>query len=300
MYFRRVLAGLDFELRDLASAESVPIAARRVFERALEIAVAQRGELHLCAVIDGLDLTTTPASPRQVALFGDLLAERLDMLAEEARGAGIECEFSLVGGDTGAELLRQADEGSASLIVIGASAHTYPLGPTAWTLLRSARCPVWIEHAGVRSPQPAADDVGDEPPHVLIADDLTPRSADRLMTVIGSYLWRDAKCWLVHVVEPDRWPEAWQAGVSADELTRRQTARIEAARLALHEHLSPTDHRTMTYGTLVHVASGNLAESLTRLINEWQIDLVICGFGHRSLTFLPHVHGSMLVFPPDS
>jgi nucleotide-binding universal stress UspA family protein len=297
MYFRRVFAGLDLELRDLSSDAFVPTAARRVFERALEIAVLQRGELHLCAVIDGLDLTSTSASPQQVAIFGDLLAERLDLLAEEAREAGVECEFSLLGGDAGTELVRQADEWSASLIVIGASTHAHPFGPTAWKLLRAAQCPVWIEQAASRTPPPAADDEGDEPAHVLIADDLTPRSADRLMTVIGSYLWREAKCWLLHVVEPERWPEAWQAGVSAAELARRQAARLEAARLTLHEHLSPTDHRTMTYGTLAHVAEGNLADSIRSLVEAWQIDLVICGHGDQSLTFLPYLQCSLLVFP---
>ncbi len=327
MYFRRVFVGLDLELRDLTSEEFVPATARRLVERGIEIAVAQRGELHLCAVIDGLDLTRIPATPQQITAFGGILSERLDSLADEAREAGLDCETSLLGGVAWRELLQQADEWSADLIVIGAGSqhlsgfknpedqHDAPasgrvsgndghslarrasfavaasrLGPTALRLLRLAKCPVLVE-------RPEASDDEVEPPHVLLADDLSAGSAERLMAIVGSGLWRDAKCWLVHVVEPDRWPEAWQAGVSAVDLARRQAARVESARLKLHEHLAPTDHRTMSYGILTHVADGDLRATLRQLIDEWKIDLLVCGSGSQMDVVLPHVSCSVLCFP---
>lgn len=297
MYFRRVLVGLDLELHDLTTDEFVPELVRRLVQRGVEIAVAQRGELQLCAVIDGLDLTRVPATPQQVSAFGEILSERLDALADEVREAGIDCETALLGGVAWQELLRQADEWLASIILIGAGSQPSQLGPMALRLLRSAKSPVLIERPEARSPQPEACDEDVEPPHVLIADDLSDMSGNVLQTFVGSGLWRDAKCWLTHVVEPDRWPEAWRGGLPDDEVARRQAARGEASRLKLREHLSPTDHRTMTYGILTHVAEGDFATTLRRLIGEWQIDLLVCGSGSQTDALLPHVPCSVLCFP---
>ncbi len=297
MYFRRVFVGLDLELSDLTSEEFIPATARRLVERGIEIVVAQRGELHLCAVIDGLDLTQIPASPQQISAFGGILSERLDSLADEAREAGIDCETSLLGGVAWQELLQQADEWSANLILVGAGSQPSSLGATALKVLRSAKCPVLIQRSEARSPESEASDDDVEPPHVLIADDLSDACGERLMAVVGSGLWRDAKCWLTHIVQPERWAEAWQCGISADDLARRQAARIESARLRLHEHLAPTDHRTMTYGILTHVADGDFSATLRRLIDEWQIDLLVYGSGSQMDAVVPHVSCSVLCFP---
>lgn len=294
MNFRRVSVGLNLELHDLTSEEFVPATARQLVARGIEIAATQRGELQLCAVIDGLDLTRVSATPQQVTVFGEILSERLDALADEAREAGVECETALLGGRAWQELLRQADEWSAGLILVGAGSQPSQLGPMALRILRSAKCPVLIE---TRRPQPAANDDNEgEPPHVLIADDLSEACGEMLLTIVSSGLWRDAKCWLTHVVEPDRWPEAWRGGLSDDELTRRQASRIESARLQLHEHLAPTDHRTMTYGILPHVMDGDFPTTLRRLIDEWQIDLIVCRRGSQIDAVLPHVPCSVLCF----
>ena len=289
MYFRRICVGLDLELRDQTSDEFVPPIARHLVERGIEIAAAQRGELHFCAVIDGLDLTRVPATPQQVSAFGGILSERLEALADDAHEAGVDCETSLLGGSTWQELLRQANEWPADLILLGAGSQPSQLGPTALRIMRSSTCPV----LAVRS---AAREDDSEPPHVLIADDLSDLCGERLQTFVGSGLWRDAKCWLTHVLEPDAWPEAWQGGLSKDDLARRQAAQVESARLQLHEHLAPTDHRTMNYGILTHVADGDFSATLRRLIDEWQIDLLVCGSGSRMDALLPHVPGSVLCF----
>ena len=290
MYFRRIFVGLDLDQSDQTSDEFVPAIARHLVERGIEIAAAQRGDLHLCAVIDGLDLTRVSVSPQQVSAFGGILSERLDALADESREAEVDCETSLLGGHAWQELLRQADEWPADLILIGTGSQPNELGPTSLKILRSSKCPV----LAVRS---AAREDDGEPSHVLIADDLSDSCSELLQTFVGSGLWRDAKCWLTHVVEPDRWPEAWQGGLSTDELARRQAARMESARLQLHEHLAPTDHRTMNYGILAHVADGDLSATLRRLIVEWKIDLLVCGRGSRMDAVLSHVPCSVLCFP---
>lgn len=297
MYFRRVFVGLDLELRDLSSDEFVPAIARQLVERGIEIAAAQRGELHLCAVIDGLDLTQIPASPQQISAFGGILSERLDALSEEAREAGVECETSLLGGVAWQELQQQADEWSASLIIAGIGSQPGQIGPTALRLLRTAKCPVLLERSVTRRSQSEASEDEVEPPHVLLADALSDSCGDVLQAFVGSGLWRDAKCWLAHLVEPDRWPEAWQGGMSPDDLARRHAARVESAQLKLHEHLAPTDHRTMNYGILTHVAEGNFAATLRRLIDEWQIDLLACGSGPQMDAVVPQVSCSVLCFP---
>ncbi len=297
MYFRRVFVGLDLELLDLNSEEFIPETARRLVARGIEIAAAQRGELYLCAVIDGLDLTQVPATPQQISAFGGILSERLDVLADEAREAGVDCETSLLGGVVATELLAQANDWSAQLIVIGAGSQPSQLGPTALKLIREAKCPVLIDRPVARSPKPEANDEDSEPPHVLLADDLSDSCGDRLMTFVGSGLWRDAKCWLTHVVEPDRWPEAWRGGISNEELARQQASRVESARSKLHEQLVPTDHRTMTYGILTHVADGDFVTTLRHLIDEWKIDLLVCGPGSQMDALLPHIPCSLLCFP---
>ena len=292
MYFRRILVGLDLELHDSTSEEFIPASARRLVERGIEIAAAQRGDLHLCAVIDGLDLTRVPATPLQISAFGEMLSERLDVLADEAREADVDCETSLLGGSAWQELLHQADESSASLILLGPGSQPSRLGPTALRVLRSAKCPVMLERSVFSDEE--------EPPHVLIADDLSEACGEMLMTVVGSGLWRDAKCWLTHIVEPDRWQEAWRGGHSENELTRRQAERAESALQTMHEQLSPTDHRTMTYGILAHVIEGDFAATLRRLIDEWQINLLVCRSGLRMDALLPHIPCSILSFPPTS
>lgn len=299
MSFRRVFVGLDLELHDLTSEEFIPGIARRLVQRGIEIAAAQRGDLHLCAVIDGLDLTRVPATPLQISMFGEILSERLDVLADEAREAEVDCETSLLGGSAWRELLRQAEEWSASLIVLGAGSQPSQLGSTALQVLRSAKCPVLLERSVVSGQNSEGRD-DEEPPHVLIADDLSEACGEMLMTVVSSSLWRDAKCWLTHVVEPDRWQEAWRGGLPYEELSRRQATRAESARLRLHEQLSPTDHRTMTYGILPHVVEGEFAATLRNLIDEWQIDLLVCRSGSRIDALLPHVPCSILSFPLTS
>ena len=294
MYFRRVFVGLDLELRDLSSDEFVPPLTRQLVERGLEVAAAQRGELQFCAVIDGLDLTRTPTTPQQISAFAGMLSERLDGLADEAREAGIDCETSLLGGTAWQELLREADEWSADLMLVGSRPQPSPLGATALKLLHSATCPVLVERVGQGA---ASNEDEGEPLHVLIANDLSDAGGEMLMTLVGSGLWRDAKCWLTNIVEPERWPEAWRVGVSDEELARRQAARAESARLKLHEQLSPTDHRTMTYGILTHVAEGVFSITLRQLIDEWKIDLLVCGSGRRMDALIPQVPCSLLVFP---
>lgn len=295
MFFRRVLVGLDLELRDLASDEFVPEEARRLVARGIEIAAAQRGELHLCAVIDGLDLTHVPATPQQVSAFGAILSERLDALADEVREAGVECETSLLGGHAATELLSLADEWAAKLILVGAGSSLTALGATSLQLARFAKSPVLLDRPVARFVEPTDDDI--EPLHVLVLDDLSETSGDRLHSFVGSGLWRDAKCWLTNIVEPLRWPEAWRPGVSDEDVARHQAVRVEAARSKLHEHLAPTDHRTMSYGILTHVAEGTFASTLRQLIDEWQIDLLVCGRGSRIDAILPHVPCSVLLFP---
>ena len=290
MYFRRIFVGLDLDQSDQTSDEFVPAIARHLVERGIEIAAAQRGDLHLCAVIDGLDLTCVPVTPQQVSAFGGILSERLDALADEAREAEVECETSLLGGCAWQELLRQADEWPADLILIGTGSQPSQLGSTALRMRRSSKCPVMAVRSEV------GEDDG-EPLHVLIADDLSDSCGELLQTFVGSGLWRDAKCWLTHVVEPDRWPEAWQGGLSADDLTQRQAARVESARRQLHEHLAPTDHRTMNYGILANVAEGAFSMTLRRLIDEWKIDLLVCRTGSQMDAVLPHVSCSVLCFP---
>lgn len=290
MYFRRIFVGLDLDQSDQMSDEFVPAIARHLVERGIEIATAQRGDLHLCAVIDGLDLTHVPVTTQQVSAFGGILSERLDALADEAREAGIECETSLLGGRAWQELLGQAGEWPADLLLLGAGSQPSQLGPTALRMLRSSNCPVMAVRSVIREED-------DEPSHVLIADDSSDSCGELLQTFVGSGLWRDAKCWLTHVVEPDRWPEAWQGGLSTDDLARRHAERAESARFRLHEHLAPTDHRTMNYGILTHVADGDLSVTLRRLIDEWKIDLLVCGRGSRMDAILPHVPCSVLSFP---
>ena len=63
-------------------------------------------------------------------------------MADEARELGIDCEIALLGGIASDELLRQADDFSASLMLLGAGADQDSLGSTALRVLRSAKCPV--------------------------------------------------------------------------------------------------------------------------------------------------------------
>lgn len=289
MDFRRVLVGLKLET-DAKSADAVPPATQRLFERAVEIAVAQRGELKLVAVVDGLDLCQVPASPQQIGLFSQILSERLDALTEQACESGVDCESLLVGGHAWSELLQQAEDFHAGLLLVGGGSATSRLSSTALKLLRFARCSVLVER--FRSPPPLdavpdnvgknSDDAEGEPPHVLIADDLCDAFQQTLVSFVGSALWRDAKCWLTHVVPNDRWPEAWQPGLSTEQLSQRRTELTEAVQRRLFEHLGPTDHRTMTYGILPEVVDGDPVTTLLSLIEERHIDLLVCGRGART------------------
>lgn len=324
MYFRKILVGLDLEVRDVQSEEIIPDLTRKIFDRALSMAVAQRGQLKLCAAVEGLDLTHVPASPMQVNALTGYLVERLEVLEEEARAAGVECESDLLGGIAWSELTREAKEFDADLLIVGSGVCPDRFGSTAIKVLRHASCPVLVERwnnptTKIKS-QPtnelsaaissvSSDDADEEPQHVLIADDLSDVGQQALMSFVGSGLWRDAKCWLAHVVEPSHWPEAWRYGRPEAEVTQHQAGRVESAKQALYQHLNITDHRTMTYGILPHVIEGNAVDTLLRSIDEWQIDLLVCGtasrakeshpeFGSVAEALLPHVPCSVLAFQP--
>lgn len=295
MYFRRVLVGLNLENLDLASELALPLAARSLFDRAVELAASQNAMLRLCAVVDGLDLTQIPAAPQQISMFSEVLASRLEALAEEAGENGVECETSLVGGNVRIELLREANEWEPDLLVVGAGSRANRWSSSVAELVRTTRCSMLVERPQSDLKSTDHDD-SDEPVHVLLADDLGPHFESTLMRFVASGLWRDAKCWLTNIVEPDRWPEAWQMGLSPEILTQRQATRGEAARLKLHNHLAPTDHRTMTYGILPHVVSGTFADTLERLVTEWDIHLFVCGSGPRAETLCPALPCSTLVW----
>lgn len=324
MYFRKILVGLDLEVRDIQSEEIIPELTRKVFDRALKMAIAQRGQLKLCAAVEGLDLTHVPASPMQVNALTGYLVERLEVLEEEARAAGVECESDLLGGVAWAELTREANDFDADLLIVGGGVSPDRFGSTAMKVLRNASCPVLVERShdpkikvtsqptnemSAAISSASSDDGDEEPQHVLIADDLSDVGQQALMSFVGSGLWRDAKCWLAHVVEPIHWPEAWRYGRPEAEVALHQAGRIESTKQALYQHLNITDHRTMTYGILPHVLEGNAVDTLLRLIGEWQIDLLVCGtasrakepqagFGSVAETLLPHVPCSVLAFKP--
>lgn len=324
MYFAKTLVGLNLELANHHSADLFPEESLRLFERAVEIAAAQRGTLRLCAVVDGLDLSQIPATPQQVSYFSQILSDRLDSLVEQASEAGVACDAVLLGGVAWVELLREADEFHPDLILVGAGRSAARLGVTPLKLLRFAKAAVLIERF---RPTSAADTLIDtpsstgpalptrtnddepEPLHVLIADDLSDDGQRALQVFVGSSLWRDAKCWLIHVAENDRWPEAWRTALSDEQNSQRRADLIEVARQQLHRHLSPTDHRTMTYGILPEVVEGSPDKTLLRLVSERQIDLLVCGtttrrdkqgfaFGQTAETILPHIGCSILAFPP--
>ena len=57
----------------------------------------------------------------------------------------------------------------------------------------------------------------------------------------------------------------------------------------------------MNYGILTHVAEGEFSATLRRLIDEWQIDLLVCGSGSQMDAVLPLVSCSVLCFSsPDA
>jgi len=196
MYFRKILVGLDLEVRDIQSEEIIPELTRKVFDRALKMAIAQRGQLKLCAAVEGLDLTHVPASPMQVNALTGYLVERLEVLQEEARAAGVECESDLLGGVASAELTREANDFDADLLIVGGGVSPDRFGSTAMKVLRNATCPVLIERShdpkikvtsqptnemSAAISSASSDDGVEEPQHVLIADDLSDVCRERAL-----------------------------------------------------------------------------------------------------------------------
>ncbi len=299
MSFRRILVGVDLELRDLSTADGLPKPSRQLFEQAVDWAGSQRAELRLVAVLDGPNLTRTPTTAPQVTAFVALMGERLESLIEQAQEAGIDCSAELIGGDPVEVLLQECDELQPQLLMLGAGRHPLRLGRTAQRVVQSASCPVYVARAFDElclneSESEPDSDADPQPPVVLIANDLRDHWQMDLLNFVSCGLWRDAKCWLLHVEEPPHWPEAWQAGISADDLASWQAHRVESARSRLHEHLSVTDHRTMTYGILTDVVEGDAVETVLRRIDEQQINLLVCG---ARFPALGDVRCSVLTFP---
>jgi universal stress protein E len=174
-------------------------------------------------------------------------------------GAASECHA--VEGSSAARLCGVADEVGADLIIVGASRRGRMwraiLGATAARVLRASRLPVLVVH------QPFDRPIR----RVVMGVDLTapdPARHERAMDILHA-LAPEAEVRAVHVVDVDP--------MIAPPLPR-ETLRA-AAGILLSRFLA--DRRSRPRPVESHVRVGDVAQELSREVDEWEADLLVLG-----------------------
>jgi len=96
-----------------------------------------------------------------------------------------------------------------------------------------------------------------EEPMLLIVSDLSENSREAMDVVLTAGYLYDARVHLLHLLDSEE---------QRDEHEPR-----------LHDQLSSTDFRTLTYGLIVHVEVGTAAEVIPKFVADNDIDLLVMG-----------------------
>lgn len=305
--FRNVLVGLDFTGSEQLEVLEPNRSSQVALAEATWLARQTNARLTLFSVLetpsDAVELLAErdPPAPYQMSAAG---TSALESLAEPLRDEGLEVECRFASGRPWIEIIRDVLRFDQDLVVVGTRERTrlsqLLFGSTAIKLLRNCPCPVWVT-------KPETDK---EVLDVLVATDLSPVGEKCLQLAINGGQLLDARFHVLHSIEHYADLRLEYGDLPDEEVTRRMANRVVQAENKIHEQLSFTDYRTLTWGVKVHVVDGRPDVAILDAIQSHDIDLLVMGtvartgvpgvlVGNTAERLLPELTCSVLAIKPD-
>jgi nucleotide-binding universal stress UspA family protein len=257
MQFDRLLCPIDF-------SET----SERAFDHA--VALARWYDSRVTVIhVPALLLAPVPGEGDPLPITRNELAQRLEDFVAPARTAGVTIETGLRDGDPVREILREAEDGAANLVVIGTHGRSgferLVLGSVAEKILRKAKCPVLTIPPGERSDAPAVQ-AGFKA--ILCATDFSPAAASALDAALRLAQEADATLTILHVVEA-HFGDVAEAGASYLE-NLEQAARVRLA--------SAVPAGARTWCTVVErVERGRARHVIVQVAEECEAGVIVMG-----------------------
>ena len=275
---------------------------RRVLERALSLARANRAKLTFIGVVHVPEVFREVLSPGRLARIRREQRRSLTRLAAVAEERGVETETELVVGKPFLEIVRKVQRSEHDLVMTqgGREIGAGVIDSTTMQLMRKCPCTIWVV-------RPHASN-----PHAGVLAAIDPDGTDsekeslnrRIMEVaISMARLESSEVHVVHVWEssgipPGSYGEVWKSW----EVTARSEIKRRLSEFLAEYELGP-DPR-------VHLLAGRPAIAISELVSEEQIDLLVMGtvcrtgvrgffVGNTAEGVLERVDCSLLTVKPD-
>lgn len=263
-----------------------PVDRSEISRRALLVAAAlarwHDARLRVMEVVS-VPLPAPSAAPAAIqGLSMDVrrgLLEELDRFAEPARLSGVPIHFTVEEGNVANEVLTEASELHADLIVMGTHGRSgfdrLALGSITEKVLRRASCPVLTV-----PPSDTTVPIDDGPPfkRIVCAIDFSNASLKGLEYAFSLAQEDDAQLFLTHVID---WPEDATLPPSLAQAIAATRRDWEDEKRRQLQRLIPESTRTWCQPEQV-LRVGSPARELLRVAAEHEADLIVMGVHGRA------------------
>ena len=264
--FKNILCPID---RSPSSLQS--------FDRAIAIARWQGARLHLLEVIESVVSPGGSVSPKQAGVLNEArvaLEKDLRQMLVSRRASDVKVEIVMREGNVVREILAQASDSRADLLVIGShgrgGVQRLVLGSVAEKVLRQATCPVLTIRRGVSRPRRNRSPFKT----ILCATDLS--AAGNNAVAFAKRLARAAAARLI-VTSAVEWP--FGVPVTSGPIAELQEVLETNARKALALQLpKPRAGQPAAKAVVVH---GNASAAIVKLARARSADLIVMGVSGR-------------------
>ena len=298
--FQRILVGIEPAF-DPQSTTRITQGSDDALMQAIWLAQQNNAVLQIACVVE-CDESEPPSCDSRVAMEVRSLVEALHQRCDEAE---VTSETHVLFGRPWLELIRQALRSSSHLVVVGTcgerSIRKWFCGTTALKLIRHCPGPVWVTKGPIDH---------DETPDVMVASDLTPVAENAIHLAVQAALVMDARLHVLHSIENFTQLRLKYSDVPDDEVEAAHEKELRRAESELHNQLSMTDHRTLTWGARIDVVDGPAHRQIIKAVNEHNIELLVIGtvarggipgllIGNTAERLLSEVQCSLLTVKPD-
>ena len=304
--FQNILVGVDLSSGDRLAADDLSESTQEAIAAALRVGEEFNGKLTFFAAIDISAQTEELMQADREHLthsVDDDFRQVLEHIKERADERGVESEIHFAHGASWEKIIQKVVRDGHDLVIIGTKTHSLfsrmLFGSTGMKLIRYCPCPVWVTKPGMRDRA-----IG----NVLVADDLGEVGYECLQIAIKGGQEFNVRTHVLHVVED--YSGSWFGGKSdSNEVQLKLELDIAQAERTLEERLTGLDHRTLEHGVQTFVRSGRADQEIVKMIEEFDIDLLIMGtrgrtglgamlIGSTAERLLPQINCSLLAIKP--
>lgn len=271
---RRILVGIELD-HDPDHSQVVTSASLDAWQQALWLAEQNEGQICLLHVIED----QPPENEEEAAAcrVREHTESVLQQLVESASQREIDVTTKIDYGSAWIRLTQEVLRGHHQLLIIGTRGRRrltgWLFGSTATRLLRTCPVPLWVTKGPMER---------DEPPDVLIAADLRDSVVQTIHTGVDVAQLLDAKLHVLHSIEHHTDLRLRYSDTPDEEVRRRREEKMQAAESRLHDIISTTDHRTLTWGTQMHLVGGPADREILSAVKEFDVELLVLGTQTRT------------------